>query len=518
MSVGIAVETLPDLFGRQARQTPGANALEDPEGRRLTYAELDTAATRMANALREAGVRPGDRVGISMPKSIDSVICVLGALKAGAVYVPVDFSAPPERNRYIFANCGTRVVCVDEPRAASLASQTEELAPLLVFPGDARESVGAPWLDECSAEWAEEASVSSDDLAYILYTSGSTGVPKGVMHTHRSALSFVRWAATIVEPTPSDRFSSHAPFHFDLSILDLYVPMTAGATVVLVGEELGKDPHNLATYIAERKITVWYSVPSILALLAQYGHLEEHGYGVLRTVLFAGEVFAIKHLRALMKLWPGKVYFNLYGPTETNVCTYYRIPDVVDDDRQVPYPIGVPCENVRAIVLDDSHRPVTGSEEGILYIHDSGPVMKGYWGMEDRTRDAFHVDDAGHRWYCTGDVVTTDPGGNYQYVGRRDRMVKRRGYRIELGEVEASLYRHPDVREAAAVAKDTDEGVVVTVFLSTKDSAKLSIIALKQFCARHLPAYMSPDRFLFVDRLPRTSTDKVDYQGLTRQV
>jgi acyl-coenzyme A synthetase/AMP-(fatty) acid ligase len=286
---------------------------------------------------------------------------------------------------------------------------------------------------------------------------------------------------------------------------------------VLVGEELGKDPHNLATYIAERKITVWYSVPSILALLAQYGHLEEHGYGVLRTVLFAGEVFAIKHLRALMKLWPGKVYFNLYGPTETNVCTYYRIPDVVDDDRQVPYPIGVPCENVRAIVLDDSHRRVTGSEEGILYIHDSGPVLKGYWGMEDRTRDAFHVDDAGHRWYCTGDVVTTDPGGNYQYVGRRDRMVKRRGYRIELGEVEASLYRHPDVREAAAVAKDTDEGVVVTVFLSTKDSAKLSIIALKQFCARHLPAYMSPDRFLFVDRLPRTSTDKVDYQGLTRQ-
>jgi acyl-coenzyme A synthetase/AMP-(fatty) acid ligase len=242
--------------------------------------------------------------------------------------------------------------------------------------------------------------------------------------------------------------------------------------------------------------------------------LHEHDYGALRAVLFAGEVFPVKHLRALTQAWPRREYYNLYGPTETNVCTYFRIPPVVPDDRETPYPIGALCENCRGLVLDETNAPVPPGREGLLVIHASGPVMKGYWGDEERTRQSFHVDAAGERWYRTGDVVVEDAEGNYVYRGRRDRMVKRRGYRIELGEIESALYKHPEVREAAAVSSEGPDGVAITAFLSSRSGTKLSVIALKQFCMRHLPAYMVPDRFSFLPSLPRTSTDKVDYQGL----
>jgi non-ribosomal peptide synthetase component F len=215
-----------------------------------------------------------------MPKSINSVLAIVATLKTRAAYVPTDYSSPAKRNAFIFDNCETRVVLTDEPRAASLAAEGFERATL-VFPGEATDSIGAPWIGQ---ERAKVEHPTADDLAYILYTSGSTGLPKGVMHTHASATSFVHWAAETVGPRAEDRFSSHAPFHFDLSILDLYVPMTVGAAIVLVDEEMGKEPQTLAAYIAERKISVWYSVPSILALLAQYGHLDQHDYSALHTV------------------------------------------------------------------------------------------------------------------------------------------------------------------------------------------------------------------------------------------
>jgi L-proline---[L-prolyl-carrier protein] ligase len=352
------------------------------------------------------------------------------------------------------------------------------------------------------------------DLAYILYTSGSTGMPKGAMITHDNAVSFIDWCSAAFSPAPEDRFSNHAPFHFDASVVDIYLSIKHGAAVYLISDDLGRSPKELARFVAEKRLTVWFSTPWILSLLVQFGQLGAHDASALRLVLFGGEVFPVKHLRGLKRHWRSAVYYNLYGPTEITVaCTSARIPDDVPDDRDAPYPIGFPCTHCRALVLDANGREVGPGGEGVLYI--SGPsVFAGYWNRPVETAAVF-LDRDGVRWYNTGDVVRFDPAEGFTYVGRQDRMVKRRGYRIELGEIESALYAHPRLREAAVVSMpDADAGVKVIAFVSSHDAPPPSIVELKTFCATKVPAYMSPDRFVFRDRLPRTSSDKIDYQAL----
>jgi acyl-coenzyme A synthetase/AMP-(fatty) acid ligase len=332
------------------------------------------------------------------------------------------------------------------------------------------------------------------------------------MLSHENGMSFVDWCSETFEPTLNDRFSSHAPFHFDLSILDVHLPIKHGATLVIISHDRGREPVGLARLMAERQLSIWYSAPSILTILAQQGNLEQYDWSHLRTILFAGEVFPIKHFQLLKSLIPHPAYFNLYGPTETNVCTFYRVPDDVDPERSEPYPIGRTCSHLRSEVIMDGQE-VRPGEEGELCIAGAG-VMRGYWNQPQQTADAFFVDDRGEKWYRTGDIVVEDEVGEFIFRGRRDRMVKRRGYRVELGEIEASLYRHSEVREAAVVALADAEGVTIHAFVALAEGAKPSLIAMKRFCSQQIPLYMIPDRFFFHESLPKTSTDKVDYQRL----
>lgn len=516
------LKDLHQLLFQSAQKYPERIAVEETDDGAITYHDLNQLSDQLRDRLIHLGIQPGDRVGIYLRKSIDSVASIFGILKAGAVYVPVDPGAPPARSAYIFSDCTVKVILIENRFVENLSAELERQnhrPTLIVLDG-----IGSGNYLKNAIDWANpndlakhvSSEPSLDNLAYILYTSGSTGKPKGVMLSHQNAMTFIDWCSEAFEPTETDRFSSHAPFHFDLSILDIYVSLKHGATLVLVDEEIGKDPIRLARLISDKRITVWYSTPSILSFLAQYGKLDQYGFSNLRLVLFAGEVFPIKHLRMLKDLLPKPRYFNLYGPTETNVCTYYEVPATIPVEHTKPFPIGQACSHYKNMikVVDEQGREVETGQEGELIATGPG-VMQGYWNLPERTANAYLVDASGERWYRTGDVVVQDENGNYLYLSRRDRMVKKRGYRVELGEIEAGLYNHPDVKEAAVIAISNEEnGVQITAYLSFRGGQNPSRIQLKRFCTETLPAYMIPDFFSFLNSLPKTSTDKIDYQKL----
>ncbi|HEV3121216.1 MAG TPA: amino acid adenylation domain-containing protein [Isosphaeraceae bacterium] len=510
---------LSQLLDEAAAARPHHTAVEDDQGQTCSYAELARAADRLATRLARWGVERGDRVGLYLPKGIEAVAAVHGILRAGAAHVPVDPSAPTVRGAGILADARVKAAVVAADLAPALRSAWPGPGPLprLIVAGP-REAAGP-----CDAAYedvlADDAPAplppgrDESDLAYILYTSGSTGKPKGVMLTHANAFTFLDWSQEHLAPRADDRFASHAPFHFDLSVFDLYVSCRNGGTLVLIGDALAKEPARLGEFLTSRRISVWYSAPAALALLAEYGGLDEPGRLAPRLVLFAGEVFPIRHLRRLRALWPHSELWNLYGPTETNVCTACPIPATIPEERTEPYPIGQVCAPLRARVVDEAGREVAAGVEGELLIGGPG-VMRGYFGQPELTARVLFVDSEGVPWYRTGDLVVDQGGGCFLFHGRRDRMVKKRGYRIELGEIEAALYHHEGVDRAAVVARADDSGVSIAAFVAMKPAYKGSIIAMKRHCTLHLPHYMIPDTIAFLPRLPTTSTDKVDYQGL----
>jgi amino acid adenylation domain-containing protein len=502
-------QTLDRLLDYSARSFGDRIAAAEPGARDISYAELDQLAGKISGFLQSRGVTRGDRVGIQLPKSIAALAAIFGVLRVGAAYVPVDSTAPRPRNAFIFSDCAVKFVFL---RSQDLAGPDSPYAAPVAL------DVVDPSLSGCVlAQGPAGVSPGVDvpaNLAYILYTSGSTGLPKGVMLTHGNALAFINWCSTTFQPDERDHFSSHAPFHFDLSILDIYLSIKHGARLVLISEDVGRNPRELASLIAKERISVWYSTPSILRLLLEVKEIERFDHSSLRIVLYAGEVFPVKHLHRLMTIWPKPRYYNLYGPTETNVCTYFALPESISPQHSSGVPIGKVCSGDSAIVMDPDNRQVCAGDEGELFI--AGPsVTCGYWNLPERNSSAFFEDANGVRWYKTGDVVREDAQGNYVYVSRRDRMIKRRGYRVELGEIEAALYRHASITEAAVVAlPDSANDVRVTAFINWNGHEPPSIIALKRFCMENLPAYMIPDRFSVQASLPKTSTQKIDYQRL----
>ena len=518
-------QSLADLLDATTRQFPGKTALAVPEGVSITYAELDALSDTLRDRLWHIGVCTGDRVGMRLHKTVDAVVSIFGILKTGAAYVPVDAESPAARGAYILNDCQVKVVITEKKLEDALTQELHQLGatPELLLLNEETKDLPMKSLLESyqqtdPAPKVTTAKSGGDDIAYILYTSGSTGNPKGVVLSHKNATSFIDWCSKIFHPSCDDRFASHAPFHFDLSILDIFVPIKHGAKLVLFGESLGKDPLRLASSIAEEQISVWYSTPSILSLLAHYGKLEHYDYSSLRIVLFAGEVFPIPQFRILRNLLSVSSYFNLYGPTETNVCTYFEVPSDDSWEQMDTFPIGVVCQPNEGRVINEQEEPVKLGEPGELII--AGPnVMKGYWNLPEKNEKAFLVDLEGTKWYRTGDIVTESRNGQYSYVGRRDRMVKRRGYRVELGEIEVSLIRHPQIREAAVVAvPDTDSGVRIAAFISCTENQTMTIIDLKKVSSQSLPPYMVPDLFLVLEALPRTTTNKIDFQTLKSMI
>lgn len=467
----------------------------------LDYARLDRRADAFARRLRDLGVGRGDRVVVWARKSTDVVAAMQGVLRLGAAYVPADDSAPAERVALVAGDCAARAVL-------TTADRTTELSALL--PGvpcaDLVETGPTTGHDDAAdgpGRFAEP--VGPDDLAYILYTSGSTGTPKGVCISHRNALAFTSWVVDLLAPGPEDRFANHAPLTFDLSVLDLYAAFTVGAAVHLVPSELAYAPEQLVEFLYERRITVWYSVPSALTLMMRSGGLTDRpAPDALRAVLFAGEPFPIGQVRWLAAWTPARL-LNLYGPTETNVCTYHEVtPADLERDRPVPIGRAASGDRVWARAADGS---VCGpGEEGELLV-DGPTVMTGYWGAPPQ-RGA----------YATGDIVQLRADGSFDYVGRRDHMVKVRGHRVELGDVEAALTSHPDVAEAVVVVTGHGVDARLAAFVVPGPGRRPGPLTLRSHCAKRLPRYMLADVLRLLPELPRTRNGKVDRAALAARL
>ncbi|MGQ0549325.1 MAG: amino acid adenylation domain-containing protein [Armatimonadota bacterium] len=516
---------LPHLLTDAAERDPAHAAVTDARGS-VPYADVEQRANRLANLLKDTGTRRGDRVGLYLTKSTDAIVGIYGILKAGAAYVPLDPLAPAARLAYIARDCGLTCLVTGAEQSRewpAMVSSGARLDRVIVLNAATADVAGA--LDgatvlgrdalEAAADHRVEPPGIDHDLAYILYTSGSTGRPKGVMLSHRNALAFVEWCGQYFAPTAADVLSNHAPLHFDLTILDIYVAALAGAELVIVPPEASVFPVQLARFIEAHKISIWYSVPSVLAMLALRGGLTVGRLPALRHIIFAGEVFPTRHLRLLMRLVPQARFTNLYGPTETNVCTYYRVP-VLPDDQVEPIPIGKPIANVEVFVANDGGRVAADGEEGELYVRGS-TVARGYWGDPERTERAFVPHPLGspaERVYRTGDLVRRRADGELIFLGRRDHQIKSRGYRIELGDIEAALAGHPAVVECAVIPlPDELVGNRIKAFVVT-NARGVGDGDLVKFLSGLLPKYMVPEAFEFVAMLPKTSTGKIDRTAL----
>jgi amino acid adenylation domain-containing protein len=496
----------------------------------LSYRALDQISSQMAFLCMEKGAGVGDRIGIYIDKSIDSIIAIFGILKTGACYVPLDPLAPLERQNLIVNDCDLQYLVTTSVKlrqVRTIAAQSKGLKHVFVLDKRRKEdTLNIPGIkmyfrDDMSRLPVNSPVVSEqltpDSLAYILYTSGSTGQPKGVMLSHRAALAFVEWSYRTFSMVSDDIVSSHAPLHFDLSIFDIFVSIRAGATICLVPQGWSAFPRSIVDFIEQKRITTWYSVPSILTQLVLYGNLEERKFPALRQILFAGEVFPSKYLRKLMELIPDADYYNLYGPTETNVITYHHVKEAPKADTTIP--IGLLCDNVRSFIVSDSGSIVKEGETGELYV-ECPTLMEGYWNDKKKTQEALKSNpydpSADNMVYRTGDLVHWNEKGILEYHGRRDAMIKSRGYRIELGEVETALSAHPGLREAAVTAVPDDRiGNIIKAVIVPKSGEEAAEKDIKLFCAKKLPDYMVPEIISIVDALPRTSTGKIDRKKLS---
>ncbi|HUR93848.1 MAG TPA: amino acid adenylation domain-containing protein [Gemmatimonadales bacterium] len=522
---------LQEYAAAQAERRDDATAVT-MRGHRLTYRQLEESSNRLARLLRAAGCRRGDRVCLFVPKSLAAIECMHGALKADCMYVPIDVASPAPRLEKIVRAADPRVVIV----AATAAALLDELAARDVF-GPSVRIISAEehpvdgerfrcgfarrdW-SGFSPEPLSWANASSDG-AHILFTSGSTGAPKGVVVTHGSVIHFVEWARRYFGIAESDRDSGHPPLYFDLSTFDIFGTFSAGAALHLVPPELNLLPHKLAAFIREHELTQWFSVPSILTYMAKYEVVRAGDFPTLRRLLWCGEAIPTRTLVHWMERLPHVTFTNLYGPTEATIASSYFTVRERPSCELEPVPIGTACPGEELLVLDDAMRDVPPGEIGDLYIGGAG-LSPGYWRDEEKTAAAFLPDHrnpaSGGRLYRSGDLAKVSPEGLTYFVGRADTQIKSRGYRIELGEIEVALSSVPDLAECAVVGVPTGgfEGTAICCAYVPRDSVPLEPVGLRQEIAKALPAYMLPSRWMVFESLPKNANGKVD-RGKLRQI
>jgi amino acid adenylation domain-containing protein len=491
-----------DLVADQARRTPDAIALTDGQAR-LTYAELDERAARLATFLREIGLGPGGLAGVCIQRSIDMVVALLAVFKAGAAYVPLEPDQPHERLALMLAEAAPVVVITTGEAPAAMQAMSTTVVRL-----DAERTT---WM---TRPLLAASDGDSAQLAYVLFTSGSTGTPKGVMVEHRSLVNQLVWRVESFRLGPEDRVLQKTRLGFDVSLWELFCPLIVGAMLVLLEPDAHGDPKRVAAAIRSQRITAIHFVPSMLQ--AFLDATDSAGCETVRLVASSGEALsATLARRAFASFGPGVELRNLYGPTEAAVdVTSWRC----DPRGEAVVPIGRPVANTQLYVLDARLRLLPVGAPGELYI-GGVQLARGYLNRPDLTAERF-LDSPfrpGERIYRTGDLAQYRQDGTVEYLGRNDSQVKIRGNRIELGEIEAALAAHPGVANAAillrADSEAADERTLVAYVAPAVDPGP-QLADLRAHLAARVPTYMMPSAFVMLEALPLTPSGKIDRRAL----
>ncbi|QEW42744.1 non-ribosomal peptide synthetase [Burkholderia pseudomallei] len=515
-------QCIHQLFEAQVDRKPEAIALTF-DGRRLSYAELNARANRLAHYLQGRGVGPDRLVALCAERGIEMVVGLLAILKAGGAYVPLDPSHPPERLRRMLDDTNPVAVLVDDIGADALASFESHVAarsPRVHLSRDI-----AQWRACSPANPSTPRERAARRLAYVIYTSGSSGEPKGVMNEHRGVVNRLWWMQQTYALDERDAVLQKTPFSFDVSVWEFFWPLMSGARLVIAKPEGHKDPAYLSELIDRERVTTLHFVPSMLqAFLEDEG--AARGCGSVKRVMCSGEALPPSLVKRFYRCLPDARLHNLYGPTEAAVDVTAWACDAEEGGASVP--IGRPIANTRIYVLDEYGQPVPRGVAGELYI-GGVQVARGYLNRPELTRERF-VDDpfvAGGRLYKTGDLARWRTDGSLEYLGRNDFQVKIRGFRIELGEIEAQLAKVAGVRETVVLAREaapdtkrhaasnensasnSGEKRLVAYYTGDADAT-----ALRAQAAQHLPSYMVPSAYVRLDAWPLTPNGKLDRHAL----
>ena len=493
-------EPVHRMIERQARMQPDAIALLFAD-ESLGFAELNRRANRVAHRLIALGVKPEVLVGIAMERSVEMVVAILGVLKAGGAYVPLDPEYPAERLAYMVQDSGIGLLLTQR----SLADCVPDRRALTVLEVDAADFSAEPESDP-------QVGLHIENLAYVIYTSGSTGKPKGAAIRHSALHSCMAWMQGIYKLTRADTVLHKAPFGFDVSVWELFWPMTSGARLVVANPGDHRDPARLVELIQRHQVTTLNFVPSMLQAFLAHKGIETSTR--LRHIICGGEAMPAETQKETLERLHGAGLQNLYGPTETTIhVTHWACRN--DGRSQVP--IGKPISHTRTHVLDADLNLVPQGVAGELYLGGVS-LARGYLKRAGLSAERFVADPfdsaGGRRLYRTGDLVRWNGEGQLEYLGRIDHQVKIRGFRIELGEIEAELLAQPAVREAVVVAREGPAGARLVGYLAPHAGETIDTAALKERLAQVLPDYMVPRAFELLDALPLNANGKVDRKAL----
>lgn len=496
---------------------PERTALVDGE-RAWTFAQLARHAKACASRILERLAGSGQPasglpVAVFLPKSAETVAVDLGILYAGNFYTNLDVKSPPQRIRNILDNIRPGLVMTSRDLGPALLALDLPVECLLYVEEALDPGVG---IDAEAINRRLEGVLDLDPMC-IINTSGSTGVPKGVVLHHRGTIDFMDWAFERLGLDGSARIGSLSPFHFDIYTLELCLCLAKGATLAIIPESMAIFPAQLVRFLAEQRISFIFWVPTIMVGIANQGLLERFDLGALSKVLFAGEVFPTRQLNAWRRRLPSALFVNLYGPIEIHVdCTYFVLDRRFNDDE--PVPIGFPCRNTDILVLDEHDLPCAGSAPGELCVRGASLAL-GYWNDPEKTARAFvqnplqpHFPE---RIYRTGDLVCRNERGELLFIGRKDYQIKHLGYRIELGEIEHQALAVPGIANACVLYNS--ERKEITLFFEAPDPATTPAF-IRQRLAEVFPKYMLPTVFHRLEAMPRNPNGKIDRNGLAARL